>query len=123
MNRDVCEHFNPAPCARCRRLQLANIIEQDPTTTWGYREASHAAAAELRRPIEAEQQRDELLVALRWIERRCKGLFDVELNALHKEAVHDAEACARYAVAKAEVHQPRERPETPPADGGVAVSL
>jgi hypothetical protein len=30
-------------------LRLADIIEQDPTTTWGYREASHAAAAELRR--------------------------------------------------------------------------
>jgi hypothetical protein len=30
-------------------LRLADIIEQDPTTTWGYRETSHAAAAELRR--------------------------------------------------------------------------
>jgi hypothetical protein len=58
MNRDVCEHFNPAPCAGCKRLALADTIEQDPTTTWGYREASHAAAAELRRPIEAERQRD-----------------------------------------------------------------
>ena len=30
-------------------IRLADIIEQDPTTTWGYREFSHAAAAELRR--------------------------------------------------------------------------
>ena len=42
-------------------LRLADIIEQDPTTTWGYREASHAAAAELRRLHEVNQ---ELLAAL-----------------------------------------------------------
>jgi hypothetical protein len=30
-------------------LRLADTIEEDPTTTWGYREAAHAAAAELRR--------------------------------------------------------------------------
>lgn len=30
-------------------LWLADTIEEDPTTTWGYREAAHAAAAELRR--------------------------------------------------------------------------
>ena len=29
--------------------RLADTIEEDPTTTWGYREAAHAAAAELRR--------------------------------------------------------------------------
>ncbi len=34
---------------RSEAHRLADIIEQDPTTTWGYREASHAAAAELRR--------------------------------------------------------------------------
>ena len=35
---------------------LADIIEQDPTTIWGYREASHAAAAELRR-LHTENER------------------------------------------------------------------
>jgi hypothetical protein len=30
-------------------LRLADTIEEDPTTTWAYREAAHAAAAELRR--------------------------------------------------------------------------
>jgi hypothetical protein len=34
---------------RSEAHRLADIIEQDPTATWGYREASHAAAAELRR--------------------------------------------------------------------------
>lgn len=34
---------------RSEAHRLADIIEQDPITTWGYREASHAAAAELRR--------------------------------------------------------------------------
>jgi hypothetical protein len=100
MNRDVCEHFNPAPCARCRRLQLANIIEQDPTTTWGYREASHAAAAELRR---LHALNVELLEALHWIDRRCpKRLMDQALHKIHQEAAHDAGARARAAIARAE---------------------
>jgi hypothetical protein len=70
MNRDVCEHFNPAPCAGCRRLQLANIIEQDPTTTWGYREAAHAAAAELRRLSAENKELLELLKDARRIVRQ-----------------------------------------------------
>jgi hypothetical protein len=63
MNRDVCEHFNPVdlPCDKCT-LQLANTIEEDPTTTWGYREAAHAAAAELRR---LHAVNEELLEALK----------------------------------------------------------
>ena len=40
---------------RSEAHRLADIIEQDPTTTWGYREASHAAAAELRR-LHAENE-------------------------------------------------------------------
>lgn len=47
---------------RSEAHRLADIIEQDPTTTWGYREASHAAAAVLRRLhavlVESEKWRD-----------------------------------------------------------------
>jgi hypothetical protein len=55
--------------------RLADIIEQDPTTTWGYREASHAAAAELRRLIAVEQQRDHA--------RACYGRAVKLLISIH----------------------------------------
>ena len=45
----------------------------------------------------------ELLEALRWIDRRCpKRLMDQELHKIHQEAAHDAGACARAAIARAE---------------------
>jgi hypothetical protein len=47
-----CGKENPADVHTCslpKALALADMIEEDPMTTWGYREASHEAAAELRR--------------------------------------------------------------------------
>jgi hypothetical protein len=69
-------------------LRLADIIEQDPTTTWGYREASHAAAAELRR---LHAQRDALLEALKKLEYSSDGYIkrypeESEVNAVIKKA-------------------------------------
>ena len=45
----------------------------------------------------------DLLEALRWIERRCPAqLLLQDLHRIHMEAAHDAGACARAAIAKAE---------------------
>jgi hypothetical protein len=75
----------------------------------------HAAAAELRR-LHAELERckqvcaataegwrverDALLEALRWIDRRCPepNWADVEPHRIHFEMAHDAGACARAAI-------------------------
>ena len=58
------------------------------------------AAAELRR---LHDLNGELLEALRWIERRCPAqLLLKDLHSIHMEAAHDAGACARAAIAKAE---------------------
>jgi hypothetical protein len=57
-------------------------------------------AAELRR---LHDLNGELLEALRWIERRCPAqLLLKDLHRIHMEAAHDAGACARAAIAKAE---------------------
>jgi len=53
-----CGKENPADVHTCslpKALALADMIEEDPMTTWGYREASHEAAAELRR-LHAENE-------------------------------------------------------------------
>ena len=52
-------------------LRLADTIEEDPTTTWGYREAAHAAAAELRR-LHAVNQ--ELLEALKYHQKQTRPI-------------------------------------------------
>jgi hypothetical protein len=58
------------------------------------------AAAELRR---LHAVNAELLEALRWIERRCPAqLLPQDLHRIHMEAAHDAGACARAIIAKAE---------------------
>ena len=61
----------------------------------------HKAAAELRR---LHAQRDALLEALRWIDRRCPepNWADVEPHRIHFEMAHDAGACARAAIASVE---------------------
>lgn len=58
------------------------------------------AATELRR---LHAVNEELLGALKWIERRCPELFIKEPipTKLHWEAAYDAGACARAAIAKA----------------------
>jgi len=71
-------------------LRLADTIEEDPITTWGYREAAHAAAAELRR-LHAVNQ--ELLEALKRI--------DKEFKKYGRQHWPEAEK-ARSAIAKAE---------------------
>jgi len=62
-----CGKENPADVHTCslpKALALADMIEEDPMTTWGYREASHETAAELRRlHAENEALRDALKLA------------------------------------------------------------
>jgi hypothetical protein len=77
-------------------LRLADTIEEDPTTTWGYREAAHAAAAELRRLHAANQ---ELLEAL----KRLHDATWLVSRGHYNEELHDiAVSKARAVIAKAE---------------------
>ena len=63
----------------------------------------NAAASELRRLSAVEAQRDALLSALLWIDKRCPQAFmDCPLHTIHREMAHDAGACARAAIKKAE---------------------
>ncbi len=80
---------------RSEAHRLADIIEQDPTTTWGYREASHAAAAELRR---LHNVNTELGAALRRLISYCNNLE----NRLDADGEHPAMQEAMEAWAKAE---------------------
>jgi hypothetical protein len=75
-------------------LRLADIIEQDPTTTWGYREASHAAAAELRR---LHSVNNELAAALRRLISYCNTLENrlMEADGEHPAMQEAKEACAK----------------------------
>ena len=101
-------------------LRLADLIEEDPMTTWGYREASHAAAAELRR-LHAENERlhqinqsHEMKLSVRGYELQIEDLKAVNQELLEalihigfaamditceRKTIRDA---ARAAIAKAE---------------------
>lgn len=98
-------------------LRLADMQDAGCFEEW------HNTAAELRRLHAVEQDREvlagkylaqiderdrlhalnqELLVALDWIAKRCAApLIDWPLHNIHREAAHDAGACARAAIAKA----------------------
>jgi uncharacterized phage infection (PIP) family protein YhgE len=76
-----------AKANRPEALRLADIIEQDPTTTWGYREASHAAAAELRR-LHAEVNELKRTLALQ--QQSYEREIQIEVEA-------EREACAKVA--------------------------
>ena len=77
--------------AELRRLHAEHVEDQNVIAVWR------------GRAMRAEQQRDELLEALRWIERRCPAQFlKQEPHVIHTEAAHDAGACARAAIAKTE---------------------
>ena len=53
-----------------------------------------------------EAQRDALLEALRWIDKRCPvALMDMPFH-IHREMAHDAGACARAAIKQAEGNNP-----------------
>ena len=103
-------------------LRLADELEA-PVGTQSTYSAMRQAAAELRRlsAVEADfhmtyrmkcdaqtkvlhAQRDALLKALRWIDRRCPepNWADVEPHRIHFEMAHDAGACARAAIASVE---------------------
>ena len=44
-------------------------------------------------------ERDALLSALLWIDKRCPQAFmDCPLHTIHREMAHDAGACARAAI-------------------------
>jgi hypothetical protein len=58
MKCNRCGKENPVDIHTCslpKALALADMIKEDPMTTWGYREASHEAATELRR-LHAENE-------------------------------------------------------------------
>ena len=81
-------------------LFLADELEAPLGTVIGA-ELYRRAAKELRR---LHAQRDALLEALRWIDRRCPepNWADVEPHRIHFEMAHDAGACARAAIATVE---------------------
>ena len=81
---------------RSEAHRLADIIEQDPTTTWGYREASHAAAAELR---QLHSVNTELGAALRRLISYCNNL---ENRLMDADGEHPAMQQAKEAWAKVE---------------------
>jgi hypothetical protein len=95
-----------------KALQLAAMAHLGYRVGW-----QREAAAELRRLHDLSVDKteiiaalsavnQELLEALRWIERRCPAqLLQQELHRIHMEAAHDAGACARAAIAKAEGEQ------------------
>jgi hypothetical protein len=88
-----------AKANRPEALRLADALEAYWGADLGH-DRERQAAAELRR-LHAEN--GELLEALRWIERRCPAqLLLKDLHRIHMEAAHDAGACARAAIAKAE---------------------
>jgi hypothetical protein len=77
-------------------LRLADALDLAPYSS----PCTNDAAAELRR---LHSVNVALLAALRWIERRCPAEFlKQEPHVIHTEAAHDAGACARAAIAKAE---------------------
>jgi hypothetical protein len=76
---------------RPEALRLADTIEEDPITTWGYREAAYAAAAAELRRLHAVNQ--ELLEALKRI--------DKEFRKYGRQHWPEAEK-ARAVIAKAE---------------------
>jgi hypothetical protein len=82
---------------RPEALRLADTIEEDPITTWGYREAAYAAAAaELRR---LHALNGELLEAL----KRLHDATWLVSRGHYNEELHDiAVSKARAVIAKAE---------------------
>jgi hypothetical protein len=88
---------------RSEAHRLADIIEQDPTTTWGYREASHAAAAELRRLHTERSAADEIISNL---VEALKHLHDATWlisKGHYNQDLHDiAVSKARASIAKIE---------------------
>ena len=101
-----------------KALYLADVLEHKAIHENGTA-LELAVAAELRR-LHAELERckqvcaataegwrverDALLEALRWIDRRCPepNWADVEPHRIHFEMAHDAGACARAAIASVE---------------------
>jgi type I site-specific restriction endonuclease len=93
-------------------LRLADVLDYVELRPSDYKDVDKAAA-ELRRLHELNVDKteiiaalsavnQELLEALRWIERRCPAqLLLKDLHRIHMEAAHDAGACARAAIAKA----------------------
>ena len=97
-------------------LRLADELE----ATHYYEDLHEEAATELRRLhascedyaqhkqrqdqriLKLYAQRDALLEALLWIDKRCPvALMDMPFH-IHREMAHDAGACARAAIKKAE---------------------
>jgi hypothetical protein len=89
--------------AENERLHQINQSHEMKLSVRGYEiqiEDLRLAHAELR------ERNAELLEALRWIERRCPAqLLLKDRHRIHIEAAHDAGACARAAIAKAEGEQ------------------
>ncbi len=108
----LAEHLKfPAHCPNeyVMRMQAAEELlrlhaENERLTTLladvGQVEAELTEKSDAVRRLHAVNQ--ELLEALRWIERRCPAqLLLQDLHRIHMEAAHDAGACARAAIAKA----------------------
>jgi hypothetical protein len=82
----------------------AEARQEERDRKWRYEKSLRDKAAAKRAEMERRAALfPELLEALRWIERRCPAEFlKQEPHVIHTEAAHDAGACARAAIAKAE---------------------
>ena len=99
----VARWFVEDAAAELRRLHALLQEWEAKAATWlaspeaaqrldGYRELS-------QRANRAEAQRDALLEALLWIDKRCQQAFmDCPLHTIHREMAHDAGARARAAI-------------------------
>lgn len=112
---DICASNDVMPdldivATELRRLYEHKICNEVwlRKTEW-VQETSHPIELGIHRADALKQRIDrlhalnqELVEALDWIGARCaKSLIDWPLHSIHREAAHDAGACARAALAKA----------------------
>jgi hypothetical protein len=109
---DLIQQYRSPHCgeaaAELRRLHALCGEWENKAATWlaspeaarrldGYRELAQRLNA-------AESVNAQLLEALEWIANRCpEQMIKQPLHTIHQEAVYDAGACARAAIAAAKV--------------------
>jgi hypothetical protein len=84
-----------------QEMRLLSVEQLRFVSDTAYEAGVRASQDELRR---LEAVNAQLLEALEWIANRCpKQMLNQPLHTLHQEAVYDAGACARAAIAAAKV--------------------
>jgi len=91
-------HHPPTVAAKFQARQAERERERNEQAAAQKQAAAERAEMEWRAALFPK-----LLEALLWIERRCPAEFRKQNpHVIHTEAAHDAGACARAAIAKAE---------------------